>query len=54
MDRPSPFPPMTAADAKSIGFAAFSGCPHQTVDIPDGGFTLTTCFNAHPVGIVLP
>ena len=42
MDRPSPFPPMTAADAQSIGFAAFNGCPHQTVDIPDGGFTLTT------------
>ena len=40
MDRPSPFPPMTAADAQSIGFAAFNGCPHQTVDIPDGGFTL--------------
>ena len=42
MDRPSPFPPMTAADAASLGFAAFNNCPHQTIDIPDGGFTLTT------------
>ena len=42
MDRPSPFPPMTAADAHSLGFATFNDCPHQTVDIPDGGFTLTT------------
>ncbi len=42
MDRPSPFPPMTPQDARSIGFATFNMCPHQTIDIPDGGFTLTT------------
>ena len=42
MGRPSPFPPMTAADAASLGFAAFNNCPHQTIDLPDGGFTLTT------------
>jgi hypothetical protein len=42
MDRPSAFPPMTAADAAWLGFAAFNNCPHQTIDIPDGGFTLTT------------
>lgn len=39
---PAPFPPMTALDAEAIGFKRFNDCPHLAIDIPDGGFTLTT------------
>ena len=39
---PAPFPVMTAADAEAIGFARFNECPHLVVDVPDGGFTVTT------------
>lgn len=42
MEHPALFPPMTADDAASIGYRRFNRCPHLTVDIPDGGFTLTT------------
>lgn len=42
MEHPAPFPVMTATDAQSIGFARFNECPHLTIDIPDGGFTVTT------------
>ena len=34
-------PPMAPNDAASIGFAVFNLCPHQPIDIPDGGFTIT-------------
>jgi len=34
-------PPMLPDDAQAIGFATFNRCPHQALDIPDGGFTLT-------------
>ena len=35
-------PVMRAADATAIGFAQFNDVPHKVIDIPDGGFTLTT------------
>lgn len=35
-------PVMRAAVAAAIGFAHFNDVPHKTIDIPDGGFTLTT------------
>lgn len=38
-------PPMTPSDAAAIGFATFNLCPHLAVDIPDGGFTITTKTN---------
>lgn len=33
-------PPMAPTDAAAIGFATFNFCPHQPMDIPDGGFTI--------------
>ena len=35
-------PPMAGSDAVSVGFAQFNTVPHLPVDIPDGGFTITT------------
>ncbi|MEP3145488.1 hypothetical protein [Qipengyuania citrea] len=35
-------PIMRASDAEAIGFARFNDVPHKVVDIPDGGFTLST------------
>jgi len=35
-------PVMTGTDAESIGFAKFNRVPTLPIDIPDGGFTITT------------
>ncbi|MBO9579516.1 MAG: hypothetical protein J7498_01335 [Sphingobium sp.] len=43
MDAPiCPFPVMTSTDAQSIGYAPFNRVPTLPIEIPDGGFTLST------------
>lgn len=37
-----PFPPVTGDDAEKAGYAQFNKNPHLCIDIPDGGFTIST------------
>ena len=37
-----PFPPVTPSDAVAAGYAEFNYQPHLCIDVPDGGFTITT------------